>query len=137
MVTNNPKYQRTYMSKYINSFYGKYSIKISNIKRSTKSKNNTPNSKLTLTTDEFIQILEFFNFECAYCGQTNIELIPSLITRFSHGGALEFNNVVCSCSYCNNSKLNKRKLSFQQWYSLQPFYSQERYYKILQHITKE
>ena len=138
MPTNNLKYQREYMNKYINAYYGYYSTKISNIKRSAKVNNDIPKSRLTLTTDEFLEILEKFSFACCYCGQTNIELVPSMIVRFSHNGSLSRSNTVPSCSKCNRHKLSQTShKSFEKWYKSQPFYSQERYNKIINHIKRE
>lgn len=136
MPTNNLKYQREYMNKYINTYYGHFSTKISNIKRSAKVNNNIPKSRLTLTTDEFLKTLEKFNC-CAYCGLTNIELVPSMIVRFSHNGSLSRNNTIPSCSKCNKHKLSQTShKSFEEWYLKQPFYDIDRYNKILNH-TRE
>lgn len=123
---------------YRNTYKGNISFKISCIKRSARFHNKVNNNRLTLTTDEFIQIIEKFSHKCSYCGQTNVELIPSMIVRFSHNGNLCKTNTVASCHKCHVLKLQQTKCkSFEQWYQSQPFYSQERYNKILNHIKRE
>lgn len=139
MTTNNSEYQRKYMKSYINTNYGFYSTKITNMKRSFKANNkNVDSSRLTLTTNEFIKIIIRFSGKCAYCGTSTDKLIPSMVVRFSHGGNLEFSNTLCACKACSKSKLDRTRLpqsSFEEWYKVQPFYSKERYDKIIQHVN--
>lgn len=128
--------RKSYIDKYRNTFKGDMSSKIACIKRSAKFHNHVPSNRLTLTIDEFMDIAIKFNYKCAYCN-TPYNLVPSMIVRFSHNGSLSKNNTVISCSKCNKHKLSQTShKSFEDWYKSQPFYSQERYNKIINH-TKE
>lgn len=140
MTTNNVEYQLNYMKHYaVDNNFGFYSTKISNMKRSFKANNkNINSSRLTLTTNEFLEILEYFQYSCCYCGKQTLKLVPSLIIRFSHGGNLEKSNVLPSCSYCNNQKLHRTKLeydNFYTWYKQSSQFDIERYNKIIQYIN--
>lgn len=145
---NQPKYKsnkttRDYINKYRQTIKGDISHKISVAKRSYKFQhyNKVSDSRLTLTTDQFMSICDYFNWSCAYCGKDLSKPTISMVKRFSHGGDLEFNNVVCSCSECNKHKLSKTKHEFfegcfEDWYKSYKYFSQDRYEIILNHITK-
>lgn len=138
-TTESKKQHDKNVQAYRNTIRGRASLRISCIKRSARYYNKVPNSRLTLTTEEFMRILHIFEMKCAYCGISisETELVPSMIVRFSHGGSLNYQNTVISCSKCNKHKLSQTShKSFEQWYKSQPFYSQDRYNKILNH-TKE
>lgn len=64
----------------------------------------------TLTIDEWVTILETFNYQCVYCGapyEHQDHFIP-----LSKGGTHTADNVVPACGPCNQRKSNKDPLEF-------------------------
>lgn len=87
---------------------------------------------------EWQKIIDEFDGCCAYCGE-KVALIPehiipqTIIDATSPERCDLIENVVCSCGRCNGSKLKHR---MDNWYKAQPYFSKERYWKILKHIEK-
>ena len=90
----------------------------------------------SLTCDQWLIILKRFNYQCAYCGLTELESRNILSQRLhqehfipvSKGGEYTHNNIIPACKSCNSSKQDK---DFFEWYPQQEFYSKEREQKIL------
>lgn len=120
---------------------GDISHRLSAIKHSYKFQNrNLEGKRITITTNEFISICEHFRWNCAYCGTSLLKEKPviSMVKRFSHGGDLKIENVVCSCSKCNKEKLAKTKcIGFERWYKSYQFYSEHRHKVIIEHIKED
>lgn len=74
------------------------------------------------TYDEWQNVLEEFNHECAYCGATGSLTVDHIIP-LSCGGLNEIQNLVPACGSCNRSKCAKDVF---EWYSSGPFYDQAR-----------
>lgn len=76
--------------------------------------------------EHWIDALEFFNANCAYCGckdkMTQDHLVP-----LSKGGGYTKTNIIPSCRSCNSSKGAK---DFHEWYPVQTFYDKKRELKI-------
>ena len=90
-------------------------------------------------TVEWDKVLREFDHKCAYCGDDKATLIaehivPQSIMSKEHPELTDsIFNIVPTCSSCNKSKNTHH---FPSWYKKQPFYSDERYWKILKHISK-
>lgn len=138
--TKPSEYKYQYINKYRETLKGSISHKISTTKRSYRFQNRYGNieNRLTLTTNEFLDIyLNVFDMKCAYCGEYIPKPTISMVKRFSHGGDLEYNNVVCSCYECAKNKIYKTSHEdFRTWYKKYKYFSQDRYETILNHITK-
>ncbi len=64
----------------------------------------------TLTSKEWLDILEEHNYRCAYCGvEFEIENLPTKdhIIPLSKGGQNTKENIVPACRSCNSKKNNK------------------------------
>ena len=57
----------------------------------------------TLTVNEWMETLEFFQWRCAYCGLKEFEIVEHFIP-VSIGGGTTKSNCVPSCRSCNSHK---------------------------------
>lgn len=87
----------------------------------------------TLTLSEWQSTKEHFNHECAYCGKKLKNLAQDHVIPLSKGGGYTKGNIIPSCKSCNNSK---RASNMKAWYTTGPYFSIERYNKILAFIKK-
>ena len=102
------------------------------------------NKKHTISTKEWTSCKKYFNNECAYCGlpinkhyntyNGEVRLTDFHREHVDHNGANDLSNCVPSCKTCNSSK---RKLIFEEWYTKQEFYKDERLNKIYQWLTED
>lgn len=100
-----------------------------------KQKALTQNDKLCengLPMNEWIEVLNFFDHECAYCGCKE-GLEQEHIIPVDKGGRYVIGNIVPSCRKCNASKGAKE---MQEWYSKSDVFSQERLEKIMMYSCK-
>ena len=84
--------------------------KANNQRKSTKRRTKEKNMINTLTTQEWLDILEAYNYRCAYCGvEFNCELLPQKdhVIPISKGGNNTKENIVPACKSCNCKKGNK------------------------------
>jgi len=81
----------------------------------------------TLTTEQWEESLEFFNHECAYCGNKPEEFDKDHVVPLSKGGSYTKQNIIPACEWCNGSKHVKE---MEYWYKMQPFFTPERLTKI-------
>lgn len=58
----------------------------------------------TLTHEEWLSILEKFNYSCAYCGDSTAKLAQEHWVPLSRGGGYTAENIVPSCKVCNSRK---------------------------------
>lgn len=85
---------------------------------------------------EWNKILHEFNHKCAYCGRSDVPLIPEHIVPQSvmsleHPEWVDLcGSVVCACGECNGSK---GKLDMESWYRKHPKFSLARLRKIKKH----
>lgn len=90
-----------------------------------------------ITKDQWLEMMEFFNWRCAYSGIEfswhNEERDRSVdhIISLNKGGTNEIWNLVPMCMRYNNSKHTKDML---EWYQQQEFFSEERLNKIYEWI---
>ena len=80
-----------------------------------------------LPSEEWKKVLDYFDNECAYCGERNTELQQELIIPASKGGKCEMGNIIPACRSCNSSKQNK---NIYEWYEQQEFYNDLKLNKI-------
>jgi len=73
-------------------------------------------------------IKEHWDYECAYCGETE-NLTLDHITPRSKGGTDRVTNVLCACKECNTSKGHQM---WSDWYLNQEFFTTERLSKIVE-----
>jgi len=81
-----------------------------------------------LTEKQWREALLFFDFKCAYCGNTSTELHQEHVVPVVKGGGYTANNIVPACRSCNSYK---RDQWLEVWYDAQTFYSKDRYFRIL------
>ena len=71
---------------------------------------------ITLTSNQWKQILEMFNFRCAYCG-SDIKMRPTQdhVIPISKGGTHTIDNIVPACQSCNSSKKDQIWEPKREW----------------------
>lgn len=99
-------------------------------KTSAQKRRHQKREDFALTKDEWQGTLEYFDKACVYCGDDE-SITYDHFVAFSKGGPFTKGNIVPACSFCNSSKNNR---DFDDWYSEQEFYSEERKEKILSFI---
>ena len=63
--------------------------------------NNLP---ATLTTQDWQEILDCWDYRCAYCGKHAFELDQEHVTPVCQGGGYTIENIVPACKSCNSKK---------------------------------
>jgi hypothetical protein len=58
----------------------------------------------TLTSNEWLQVLDYFNRSCAYCLSSSEEMTMDHMVPLSRGGTHTADNVVPACRFCNSRK---------------------------------
>lgn len=90
------------------------------------------NKKHNITTKEWKDCKEYFNYQCAYCGMPEKEA-KELYKQNLHkehvdcNGVGNLSNCVPACKHCNTSK---HEFDMEDWYKQQSYFSQERLDKI-------
>lgn len=110
--------------------------RVINERRRTRER-NLPS---TLDAKEWIETKTYFDNACAYCGlseERHLERFGELLHQehfipLLKGGTHDKGNIIPSCRSCNSSKANN---DFNEWYSNQECYSEERKIKILNHLN--
>jgi 5-methylcytosine-specific restriction endonuclease McrA len=74
--------------------------------------------------------LDYFNYECCYCGST-INLEQEHFIPLSLNGGYTKDNIMVACRSCNSSKNNH---NFFDWYQRQSYYSKQREIKIIEYL---
>lgn len=85
-----------------------------------------------LNADAWKTVLEEFDYQCAYCGETS-DLEQDHAVPFSDNGTYEIGNIVPACRRCNASKGNKELFA---WYQSQPFFDEERCKHLRKYLRK-
>lgn len=75
------------------------------------------------TTQDWLDCLDFFNHECAYCGTKKEKLQVEHVTPLSRNGSHTRTNIVPSCNKCNRNKFTK---TLDEWYPHQKYYSKDK-----------
>lgn len=86
-----------------------------------------------VTNEEWNALLNLFEFKCAYCGSDGTLCMDHVIP-LSRRGENKINNIVPACRSCNSSK---HDAPLAEWYVDQPFYSRDRFIKIIDHIKEK
>lgn len=94
--------------------------------------NRIKNLPCEMNHDDWLEALSDFNNECAYCGESNVELTREHFIPVIDGGGFTKDNIIPACRSCNSSK---QDTDFFEWYPLRPYYSEERRDFILNYIT--
>lgn len=81
----------------------------------------------TLTPEEWLDTLEYFDNSCAYCGTSEADLHRDHVIPLSKGGFYVQSNLVPACKSCNSSK---HANDMESWFRAQPFFSESRLKKI-------
>jgi 5-methylcytosine-specific restriction endonuclease McrA len=89
-------------------------------------------SELKFTPVDWLNCLNSFNNECAYCGSIG-NLTQEHVVPIIKGGTHDPCNIVPACNSCNTSKNSK---DLEEWYHKQIFFTQERLNKIKAYISK-
>lgn len=86
-----------------------------------------------ISKEQWLEIMTFFNWKCAYSGETLSKDNRSIdhVIPLDKGGENEIWNLVPMLKNYNSQKHTKDML---EWYILQPFYSEERLNKIYEWI---
>ena len=85
----------------------------------------------TLTVEEWDETLEYFNNECAYCGDSESGLAQEHVIPVSKGGPYTQENIIPACKSCNSSK---HVTELEEWYVRYKHYDKERLNKILGYV---
>ena len=82
-----------------------------------------------ISKDQWLEMMNYFNWECAYSGVTLTKENRSIdhINPLNQGGEHEIWNCVPMYKNYNTSKLDKK---MEDWYQKQDFYSKDRLHKI-------
>lgn len=102
-----------------------------------KRRTNEENQGNGITKEQWYEMMGFFNWKCAYSGEylggrknDNIRTIDHIIA-LNNGGVNEIWNCVPMLKSYNSSKNTKDML---EWYTQQPFFSEERLNKIYEWV---
>lgn len=101
--------------------------------KKARHKQRKRNLPADLTTEQWLGILDKFNYQCCYCGQEYDSLQQDHFVPVSKGGWYTETNIVPACPTCNASKNNK---DYEDWYQYQSFYDAQRELLILTHIRR-
>ena len=83
------------------------------------------------TQEEWELVIQFFDGECAYCGEKT-KLTQDHIIPMSRGGGYTKSNIVPCCGKCNSSKQDRDYIT---WFMNMPFFNEDRLLKI-QEVTR-
>jgi len=86
-----------------------------------------------LTKADIKESFNHFNNSCGYCGNKSNLQVEHVVPLYL-GGSHTKTNIIPACSSCNTSK---QETTFEEWYSKQPFYSQEQEAKIYKWLGYE
>lgn len=87
-------------------------------------------STVAYTHQQWKETCIYFGGECAYCGRTmrkGERLTRDHLVPVSQGGLTVQSNIVPACGNCNSSKGGSE---WHEWFTKQPFFSQERMNRI-------
>lgn len=93
------------LKKYQSDYRKSHPEWVNEVKR--KRRNFNKGVPVTLTKQEWQDILLRFNHSCAYCGKHDVELVRDHAIPLSRGGGYTADNIVPACRSCNSRKHNK------------------------------
>ena len=96
---------------------------------SNRRRSKLANQSNDINKDQWLEMMKFFGFRCAYSGISLSKNIRSIdhIVALDNGGLNEIWNCVPMLKNYNSSK---RTQDMEEWYKKQDFYSEERLQKI-------
>ena len=103
---NNPERRKEHKRRYNQTETGKATAQRAN----TRRRANLQKITNTLTAHEWENILEKYNYICAYCGvEFDCENLPTRdhIIPISKGGNNTKENIIPACRSCNSKKFNR------------------------------
>lgn len=111
-----------------------------NIVSYEKRRNKIYKLKRTLTVNEWIDTLNYFDNKCAYCGmsndksliQYNKNLAQEHIIPVNKGGAYIKENIIPACQSCNSSKSTK---TLDEFFISKDYFTYVKYLKIKKFIN--
>jgi len=117
----------------INSYSRKWHDKNPDVARMKNQRYKARKRSLphTLTFEEWQNTLLHFDGCCAYCGSSEKITQEHFVPIYKDGGYTK-NNIIPACNSCNDSKGRK---DFNEWYSEQLFYDEDRKSKILDFLN--
>lgn len=106
-LENNSEKEKKYHKKYYKTEKGKATTQRSHVTRRTREKDIINN----LTSEEWQDILNQYDFKCAYCGKNLLDLFDKAtrdhVIPISIDGNNVKENIVPACKHCNSKKGNK------------------------------
>lgn len=104
--------------------------KINRLSKATQKRRHQKRDDFALTDKEWRETIEYFDYSCAYCGESE-KLTYEHFIPFSKGGSFKKDNIIPVCKRCNSSK---RDIDFNSWYPKQSFFSKVREINILEYL---
>ena len=98
---------RIAIAKYFNSEAGKLAILRSGYRRRRRMHFATK-GVVSLTAEDWKDVLGEYNYSCAYCGDSETKLTVDHVVPISKGGKHTKDNVVPACVKCNATKSDKK-----------------------------
>ncbi len=87
-----------------------------------------------LTEQQWNDCLAYFNYECAYCGDSSQRVLcQEHVIPVSKMGNYTASNIVPACASCNS---RKRSRYFVEWFKSTEFFSQEKLYRIVEYLQQ-
>jgi 5-methylcytosine-specific restriction endonuclease McrA len=123
----NAEYYRNYKREYCSTDKGKAVRKMIDHKRRMAE----VELGFKLNTEDWLEVLTYFNRSCAYCGKESDSLAMEHVVPISKRGETIKENIVPACKSCNSSKSNKELF---KWYTKYKYYSLDRLIKILSYL---
>lgn len=96
--------------------------------------------KHDFTKEEWLEVLDYFNYSCAYCGLTeeesiiiyNKKLCQEHVIPVIDGGEYTKGNIVPACCSCNTSKC---QMSLEKFYVHKDVFTENNYNNILMYLN--
>jgi hypothetical protein len=128
------KYRREYYQKNKDEIVERnkqYESKQGRVIRSQRRRSRKLKLPSDLTESEWLNVINYFNNACCYCGESPDKLQQDHFVPVSKGGGYTASNIVPACASCNMSKSNN---NFLDWYKYHPGYSDVRLEKIKDYL---
>ena len=124
------EYYKEYYKEYRKTEQGKLVIRKVNHNRRAKLNK----AEGTYTNEQWIEMMQYFDYKCAYSGEELIEGVNYSIDHilaFENGG----NNYIWNlCPMVKSYNSSKKDSLILEWYEQQPYYSEERLIKIYEWV---
>jgi len=91
----------------MNEAYKRWYIKNQATLRKTAHQRYELYGKSNFSFEQWLEILDRFNYCCAYCSRSDVKLTMDHVIPLSRGGKHEAENIVPACKPCNSKKGNR------------------------------